>query len=109
MREDSRSTTSFLDVILARFPFTPRNDRNALVVQRWDKVFPARDFLQVGVVLIEGFRVHILVDGLEELRDGSLEVCKRDRGFRACVTTDRHSLLFREIIWSDLKAKWHAL
>lgn len=108
-REHLRSTTSFLDVILARFPFTPGNDSNALVVQRWDKVFPTRDFLQVCVVLVEGFLVHVAVDGLEELRDSSLEVSKRDRSFRTGITTDRESLFFHEIIWPNLKTEWHTL
>lgn len=72
LREHSRPTTSFLDIIFARFPLTPGNDSNALVVQRWDKVFPTCNFFQVCVVLIEGFLVHIVVDGLKELRDGGL-------------------------------------
>jgi hypothetical protein len=42
----SRASAALLDVILACFDFTPRNDSHTLIVKIWHDVLPPSDFDQ---------------------------------------------------------------
>lgn len=105
----SRPSTSFLDVVFTCLFLAPGDNGDTLIVKGRNEVFPARDFLQVCVVFVECFGVHVVVDCFKELRDSCLEVGKRDRRLRTRVTTDRNCLLLRKIIRSNFKTNRNTL
>jgi hypothetical protein len=101
-RSNSRSATTFLDIILTSLDFTPRHHDDALVVERGDDVLPVRHLLDAGPVLLLGAIKHVVLYDLKESGNIRANVGEGKGLLVAVIASNGEGLLFLEVVWSYL-------
>lgn len=106
---DSRSATTFLDVVLASFFLTPWNHDDVLSIKSRNDVVPVREGLDTGVVGFLRACEQIALDLFKKLRNALGEVSQWQRSLDTIVSTDRKCLVLGKVGRSNLKPKGNTL
>ena len=104
-KQYSRVRAALLDVVLARLLLAPRHRDDALGVERRDHVFPLGDDLKAGLVRLLCAVEHVLLDRLEQRRDGGGDVAEGEGGLQAGVAADGERLVLLEVGGSELETE----
>lgn len=106
---DSRSATTFLDVVFAGFFLTPWNHDDVLSIESRNDVVPVREGLDTGVVSFLRACEQIALNLFKKLRNALGKVGQRQGSLDAIVSTDRKCLILGEVGRSNLKPKGNTL
>lgn len=108
-RKDALFGAALLDLVLALFDLTPRQDGDLVLVQSRHEVLPLLDLDDRLVVRLARAREHVVVDLLEQGRDRRRQVGERERRLRARVAADRHGRLFLKVLRAELETDGNTL